>query len=345
MNIITQIQAFQRRTKKSHPPEPWTMLENELAEALALYWSTAAKILRESGVRLLDPPDGFFFLANNFLSALFLYSYHRGGIARPRRILYAAINQCLRGMVTGCDNILDNEYKKTLETDLPEKGVRFRSIVDIMVSDRVLFEILFDGLQDTMLNGQQVLAASAASLRTLVKSGAQEASEEGGIAHVLEPQQILQSVHHYKTGLLFQCPWTIPLIIESFRPATVDFLREALYNIGMGCQIMDDMVDLASDFHEKRHNYVLALIYHDSDPGEWTRLASQLAKPEPLRKAHTDLLRQFPRAQTAAQKTARRFLNQGLRGLLEERHHFMMDSAMSFLAERIGAHRMMADKL
>ena len=76
----------------------------------------------------------------------------------------------------------------------------------------------------------------------------------------------------------------IPLIIESVPPTTVDFLREALYNIGMGCQIMDDMVDLASDFHKKRHNYVLALIYHDSDPGEWTRLESRLAKSNPRRK-------------------------------------------------------------
>ena len=344
MNIITQIQALQRRPKKSRPPEPWVMMEDELAEALALYWSTATKILQGSEVRLLNPTDDFFFLENNFFSALFLYSYHRCGIARSRRVLYAAINQCLRGMVTGCDNILDDEYKKTLETDLPEEGVRFRSIVDIMVSDRVLFEILFEGLQDAKLNGQQVLAASAASLRTLVQSGAQEASEEGGIQRVREPQQILKSVHHYKTGLLFQCPWTIPLIIESIPPTTIDFFREALYNIGMGCQIMDDMVDLASDFHKKRHNYVLALIYHDSDPGEWTRLESRLAKPNPGRKAHTDLLRQFPRAQTVAQKTVRRFLTKGLRGLLEEHHHFMVDSAMLFLAERIGANRMMADK-
>ena len=37
MNIITQIQALQRRPRKSHPPEPWVMLEDELAEALALY--------------------------------------------------------------------------------------------------------------------------------------------------------------------------------------------------------------------------------------------------------------------------------------------------------------------
>ena len=41
--------------------------------------------------------------------------------------------------MTGCGNILDDEYKKTLETELPEHGVKFRSVLDILVSDRYAF--------------------------------------------------------------------------------------------------------------------------------------------------------------------------------------------------------------
>ena len=103
-------------------------------------------------------------MENNFFSALFLYSYHRAGIARSRRIIYAIVNQCLRGLVTGCDNILDDEYKKTLETDLPEQGVRFRSVVDIMVSDRVLFEILLGEFKNDGLDYSKVSKANAAFL-------------------------------------------------------------------------------------------------------------------------------------------------------------------------------------
>jgi hypothetical protein len=83
MNIITQIQAFQRFTKKSRPPEPWAMLEDELAEALALYWSTASKILQGSGVRLLDPPDGFFFWRIIFFPRFFFIP--TTGAALPTR--------------------------------------------------------------------------------------------------------------------------------------------------------------------------------------------------------------------------------------------------------------------
>ncbi|UCG08022.1 MAG: polyprenyl synthetase family protein, partial [Desulfobacterales bacterium] len=86
-----------------------------------------------------------------------------------------------------------------------------------------------------------------ASLHALIRSGAQEASEENGIDSILTPQQVLALVHHFKTGLLFQCPWTIPQVIESYRKEKVNFILDALYKIGMGCQIMDDMVDLASD--------------------------------------------------------------------------------------------------
>jgi hypothetical protein len=41
-------------------------------------------------------------------------------------MVYVAVNQCLRGMVTGCDNLLDDAIKPTLNTDLPEDLRRAR---------------------------------------------------------------------------------------------------------------------------------------------------------------------------------------------------------------------------
>ena len=161
--------------------KPFDALQHELSAGLAMYWSIAGHILESSGITLLDPAENFFSITNNFFSTLFLYSYHRTAIPEDRRIIYVAVNHCLRGMVTGCDNLLDDEYKKTLETDLPENGYRFRSILDIMVSDRILFQILMESMQTHSLTLEQVLSASAASLQSLGKSGAQEASEENGI--------------------------------------------------------------------------------------------------------------------------------------------------------------------
>ena len=342
MELAEKTTKIQLQAKDLMTTGPLAMLRNELASGLCLFWAKAAATLKGSGISLLDPADDFFSLEKNFFTALFLYSYHRAGIAKPRRIVYTAINQCLRGMVTGCDNILDDEYKKTLETDLPAHGTRFRSVLDIMVSDRVLFEILLDGFQDNEYSIQDVLAACIASLHALTQSGAQEASEEGGIHKILHPEQILQSIHHYKTGLLFQCPWAVPLIVENSKEENVSFLLKALYQIGMGCQIMDDMVDLPLDVGKKRHNYVASLIYHDSNHNEWNRLKSLMGS-NPKSKRDENLLLELPHAKYVAVKSATTFLVEGLSTLFGSTQQYLVAPSIAFLSKRIGAERMMSD--
>jgi len=336
------IKTIEHQTDGSEAPNPFAMLTGELSSALSLYWSAAARVLNGSGITLRDPTPEFFSLENNFFSALFLYSYYRANIAPPRRILYAAINQCLRGMVTGCDNILDDEYKKTLETDLPPQATRIRSILDIMVSDRVLFELLLQSDQTNGLTHETVLAVSSASLRALAGSGKQEASEEGGIGQRLAPETVLCAVHHYKTGLLFQAPWAVPAAMESLQDSVVTPLLEALYRIGIGCQIMDDMVDLPADLRQGRHNYVASLIYHDPDPAEWTRLQAGLASDR-WREQSIDLLAQFGHARRAAAQSARYFLEAGTRMLFATPHQYLVEPTISFLAGRLRADRFLAD--
>lgn len=342
MNILEQINYIKHQVVGAIEPNPFEILEEELSSALSLYWSTALRILRGSGINLLDPIPEYFSLENNFFSALFLYTYHKANIPKQRRVLYAAVNQCLRGMVTGCDNILDDEYKKTLDTDLPLTGTRFRSILDIMVSDRVLFEILSRHCQTEGVTPERALTASAASLQALTRSGAQEATEEGGVVKRLRPDEVLHDVHHYKTGVLFQSPWAVPAVIEKVDEKIVSSVKEALYRIGMGCQIMDDMVDLPKDFQQGRHSYVISLIYHDQDPEEWTRLETRLTS-DLGQEESGDLLFEFGRARRTAVKAARNFLELGTEALFGERHQYLVKPTISFLSKRIGADRFMSD--
>ena len=214
MDFFEGIEKIRQDKDPGIDKDPFLLIESELREGLGLYWESASRILDGSGTILMNPTESYFALKNNFFSLLFLYSYYRAGIGGARRILYVAINQCLRGMVTGCDNILDDEYKKTLETDLPEGGTRFRSVLDIMVSDRVLFNILLNAMEKDNLPPELVLKAGTLSLQALLRSGVQEAGEEAGVNHILTPEEVLQSVHHYKTGLLFQAPWQIPQLLE-----------------------------------------------------------------------------------------------------------------------------------
>ena len=328
-------------TPGSGEPDALGLLGDELAEALSLYWNSAQEILAGSGITLLEKPNGFLKLENNFFSAIFLYSFHRAGIPRDRRVLYAAFNHCLRGMVTGCDNILDDEYKKTLETDLPAKATRFRSIIDIMASDRVLFSIAMAACARNELTQEQVLRASTASLHTLTVSGIQEASEEQGIGSILTPEDILSNVHHYKTGLLFNCPWGIPSVLEQLNSDIVIPLQQALYNIGMGCQIMDDMVDLGRDTRRARHNYVTALIYHNAETDLWRQLQEK-AQAEPEDQERATLLLDFPEALDASARLAQRYLFDGLSALFDQQHQCAVQPAIAFLYTRIGTGHFMA---
>jgi len=336
--------SFVERIKppdRGRAKELFSILEGELSGALRLYWSIASGILKDSGIKLLDPASGFLSLERNFFSTLFLYSYHRAGIPQPRRVLYAAINQCLRGMVTGCDNLLDDEYKPTLATDLPVTGIRFRSVLDIMISDRVLFEILLREFREDPRDAALISAASCASLRTLARSGTQEASEEGGVGEILDPQTILHSIHPQKTGLLFQSPWAVPELMErNLCETDLSSIKDALCRIGMGCQIMDDMVDLATDIQGRRHNYILSLIHHGTDPQERIRL--QKAIDLGIRAdSRDDFILEFPQALRSSAQAAQNYLEEGLLALFAEEYRFLLPPVLEMLAGLIGADRFM----
>ena len=330
----------------------FSSLHKELQEALSLYCDIAAQTLNKSGLNIRPFQPEYFSIEKNFFSALFLYSYFRAGIPKSRRILYAAVNQCLRGMVTGCDNILDDEYKKTIESDLPEQATRFRSILDIMISDRVLFAILFKAYLAGELSSEQMLKASFESLRTLAKSGAQEASEEGGAnkiiddkilsEKILSPENILEKVHHYKTGVLFQSPWALPEIIENQDLKDKLCIKNALFQIGMGCQILDDMVDIGMDILMNRHNYLVSLIWHGNKIEESAILESIFRGDRRVEK-NQDVLNQFPKALERAAETALKFLRTGTKALFAEKHNFIVDISISFIVRRIGAERFLPD--
>jgi hypothetical protein len=312
------------------------LLSAELREGLDKYWLAAGRILEGSGVKLHAPSEAYFSLKRNFFSALFLYSYFRSQIPRDHRMLYVAVNQCLRGMVTGCDNILDNEYKMTLDTDLPEGGTRFRSVLDIMVSDRVLVDLLLDFCLKTNRSPDLIRRAGTDSLQALTPSGIQEASEEKGIQERLTPEEVINRIHHAKTGLLFQCVWAVPAIIEEGIQSTMNAMKEALYQIGMGCQILDDMVDLVSDIRLRRHNYVASLIFHRGDAAAWEYLRNL-----PTAKSAEAFFSAFPQWAKSAFEPASRYLKNGLSQLFLEEHQELIPPSMAFITERIGANRLL----
>lgn len=308
----------------------------ELRSGLRRYWRVAHEILGENGVVLKEPGEESYSYAKNFFSLLFLYSFYRADIPPRRRVFYAAMLQCLRGMVTGCDNLLDDEYKMTLDTDIPAAGRRFRSVVDIMVSDRVLFQLLLEAYHQGEIAYDSIHRASTASMQSMMRSGVQEASEESGISEILPPETVLSTIHHLKTGVLFTCPWDIPLVIEAIDKSAIKDLTDALYSIGIGCQILDDMVDFFADIGNRRHNYLVSLVHHGESRTERKQLEEIMSLKEPAFLA-AEIRVRIPEATACAAAAAKDYLESGLGRLFAAEHAFLVPPAIAFLQQRIAA--------
>jgi hypothetical protein len=98
----------------------------------------------------------------------------------------------------------------------------------------------------------------------------------------------------------------------------------------MGCQVLDDMVDLGADLSMRRHNYLASLIVH--------RAQDRNAAREELRNGDAQgLLERHPKARREASRQALEFLGQGLGTLLGPEGSPLVPAAIDFLVRRIGA--------
>jgi len=215
-------------------------------------------------VRLGNIPPSFFTPRKNLFSTLFYSVYLALEIPKPRRVLYGKLNHLFRIWVTSADNLLDDEDKCVLPLVMPGSSRVMREVVVIMAADRVLGRVLNEAVAANVVTANQAGALADQSLRCLLPSAAQEASEEGGIIARPPPEYVLDTVHVLKTGLLFTIPFLgVDLVEHAAESGRVARLKRALTLFGGGCQILDDIRDVGRDFVERRHNYVLSVLSRD----------------------------------------------------------------------------------
>ena len=207
-------------------------------------------------------------------STLFQSVYHLMDVPAPRRLLYGKLIHLFRIWVTSADNLLDGEDKEVVPVVFPGQARVMRQIVAVMAADRVLAEILNDAVAAGAISAVQRDELARESLRRLLPSAAQEATEEGGIAVRPPPEEVLGVIHRLKTGLLFNVAFVGPEIVEPAAFARTARLREGLMDFGLGCQVLDDVRDMARDLLEKRHNYVLSVLAHQA-PDRLNELAAR----------------------------------------------------------------------
>ena len=216
------------------------------------------------------------YLQKNFFSSLFLSIYTALGIPPQRRHLYGQINHCIRGLVTACDNLLDDEYKELLPFNFPEPAIRFNSVMHLLCLDRILEKIARQAVLDGLLAPHALEPLLDTIFQTMVPIGAEEAIEEGGITEILAPKAVLDSVHMYKGGKLLCLAFTAPLFLEAERQAALSLAETGIYRIGMALQVIDDLTDFYEDINHRNHNYLLSTVYHEGEAAEQQSLAAIL---------------------------------------------------------------------
>lgn len=205
-------------------------------------------------------PETALTVRKNLFSTLFLSVYHLLGVSPERRLLFGKLNQLFRIWVTGADNLLDAEDKVVLPLQLPGEARTMREVVAIMTADRILNELLWNATAAGTVTQEQARQLSARTLQSLLGSAGQEASEERGVTDRPPPEEVLFTIHRLKTGMLFHVPFVGPDVTgEGDTPLAAE-LRAALLDLGLGCQLLDDIRDLAVDLRERRHNYLLSVL-------------------------------------------------------------------------------------
>lgn len=218
----------------------------------------------------------------NFFSILFLAIYRAIGIEPEKRHFYGLLNHCLRGIVTGADNLLDDEYKELLPLNFPEPAIRFKSIMHILLFDRFIVRITKTMEKHSLLGGADASLLQQKLFDAIVPIGAEEAQEEGGIYKVLPPEEILSTVHMYKGGKLLCLAFVAPRLIEASLRKKLTLAEQGIYSIGIALQLIDDLTDFYEDIAHANHNYLVSSITFRGPANEKKKLEKSLHSAEKI---------------------------------------------------------------
>jgi hypothetical protein len=231
--------------------------------------STPVGTQSEYGVSVEAIPVEFYAFRNNVFSTLFQAAYHLLHIEERRRRLYGQLIHLYRMWVTSADNLLDDEDKTVLPIRLSGDSHIMKQVITIMTADRILSRVLDQACNEDVITAAQARRLSDGTLQVLLPSAAEEAAEEGGIVSRASPDEVLSKIHALKTGMLFNVAFFGPEVVEErLDPAAFDRARKAYHQFGIGCQILDDIRDMAKDHCERRQNYILSQLHWTRDPFE-----------------------------------------------------------------------------
>lgn len=209
----------------------------------------------------LDLPFAQYF-QRNFFSILMLSLFRHCGIEKQRALHYGLILHGLRGIVTAGDNILDGESKGSVHLDLAHGHVLPN--IFLILLQQGLFQQSIEELTGDSVQTQKILAQVMGALFAIAD---EESGEEGDLDEVMTPNQLLESVHHFRGGKLLELAFVVPVQLESDRRDALETQRRGIHQIGLALQILDDVTDFELDESQQNHNMLRSWIVHENPDG------------------------------------------------------------------------------
>ena len=238
-----------------------------------------ARVQFWTGGRTTNPVPRFRpvqYFRQHIFSILFLAVYQHLGFSRERRVLYGVVNRCLRGIITGADNLLDDEYRPVFDFDpLPQVTDRYRSILSIMLSQTALDDALRSQEDQGAVTHDQAVQIKLRLASDMAAIGETDAAAPDAIPVIIEPDQIKAKAHESKGAKLLGLSLHAPRVVEVDAADAIDRAEEAIRTIGMGVQMLDDLTDVYEDVAAHKDNYLVSLVHHDGTPDERERLARE----------------------------------------------------------------------
>ncbi len=240
------------------------------SEAYEIHKETVRDFYRRAGVILkgsieLKPFDSKVLeMEKNLFSILFTAVIINLGINRELIPFYTLSVHCMRALVTGCDNILDDEYKEVIPFRFGENGKIMKSVFMIMTADRIISGLALEKYRDGAISYEKASNLSPSVIRVLSDSGTEENEEEGFRSQYdyPEPDIMIDNYLYRKTGTLFEAPVNLLTEMGEITSEEAETSRTMLSLFGIGCQLLDEIKDFREDILSGGPNMVASLMRH-----------------------------------------------------------------------------------
>lgn len=194
---------------------------------------------------------------------------------------YGLIIHAIRGVVTAIDNVLDDEQKGSVFLHMGQANVVPNILLMLLQNGMIHQSIaqLTDDLEKQLCCWQALMRVMGAILH-------EESGEESRILEALPPDLLLQDIHSFRGGQLFQLAFVMPTEIETHLASALSHMKDGVFAFGLTIQLLDDICDLADDMRDSNHNMLRSWIVHHGMDGAFSDAAlfdidyALLQKPE-----------------------------------------------------------------